>query len=78
MLSLAECMPGAALRLLGFAQGVPASYRRRLLALGLTPGTQFVLRRVAPFGDPVEITLRGFALSLRKHEAAGLLLERVS
>ncbi|HPR23908.1 MAG TPA: FeoA family protein [Bacillota bacterium] len=44
--------------------------RRRLLDLGLTPGTIVMIRKVAPLGDPVEICLRGFELSLRKAEAS--------
>ncbi len=52
-------------------------YRKRLLAMGLTPGTQFSVTRFAPMGDPVEIKLRGFALTLRKNEADILLIEKV-
>ncbi|NLF47926.1 MAG: ferrous iron transport protein A [Clostridiales bacterium] len=44
--------------------------RRRLLDLGLTPGTMVMIRKVAPLGDPIEICLRGFELSLRKAEAS--------
>lgn len=47
-------------------------YRRKLLAMGLTPGTEFRVTRVAPLGDPVEIVVRGFKLSLRKDEAGAL------
>ena len=47
-------------------------YRRKLLAMGLTPGTEFKVTRVAPLGDPVEIAVRGFKLSLRKDEAGAL------
>jgi ferrous iron transport protein A len=47
-------------------------YRRKLLAMGLTPGTEFTVTRVAPLGDPVEIMVRGFKLSLRKEEADSL------
>jgi ferrous iron transport protein A len=53
------------------------SYRKKLLAMGLTPGTEFSVIRYAPMGDPVEISVRGFALSLRKDEAAALLVERI-
>jgi ferrous iron transport protein A len=53
------------------------SYRRRLLSMGLTPGTEFSLTRVAPLGDPVEIRVRGFALMLRKDEAAALSVEKL-
>lgn len=64
-------------RVLGFARGSRA-YRSRLLAMGLTPGTEFAVIRYAPLGDPVEIRVRGFALSLRKGEASVLLVERKS
>ena len=53
------------------------TYRKKLLAMGLTPGTLFSIKRYAPMGDPVEIHLRGFALSLRKDEATALLIKRV-
>jgi ferrous iron transport protein A len=53
-------------------------YRQRLIAMGLIPGTTFIVSRIAPLGDPVEITVRGFALSLRKGEAAILDIEGVS
>ena len=52
------------------------SYRKRLLAMGLTPGTSFSVTRFAPMGDPVEIKIRGFSLTLRKDEAAVLLIEK--
>jgi Fe2+ transport system protein FeoA len=43
--------------------------RRRLFDMGLTPGAEVFLRKKAPLGDPLEITLRGYELSLRKDEA---------
>ena len=43
--------------------------RRRLFDMGLTPGVEVELRKIAPLGDPVEIRLRGYELSLRKSEA---------
>ncbi len=52
-------------------------YRKRLLAMGLTPGTEFTVTRFAPLGDPVEIKIRGFSLSLRKNEATVLLIEKL-
>jgi ferrous iron transport protein A len=58
-------------------QGLNNAYRNRLLSLGLTPGTEFTVKRVAPLGDPVEIVLRGFRLSLRREEAAGLMVEKL-
>ena len=53
------------------------AYRKRLLAMGLTPGTEFQVTRFAPLGDPVEIKIRGFSLTLRKNEAAILLIEKI-
>ena len=47
-------------------------YRQKLLSMGLTPGTHFTVTRQAPMGDPIEIEVRGFKLSLRKGEAAAL------
>ena len=43
--------------------------RRRLFDMGITPGASVVLRKKAPLGDPIEITLRGYELTLRKGEA---------
>lgn len=63
-------------RVVGFGETAKV-YRKKLLAMGLTPGVEFSITRFAPMGDPVEIKVRGFALSLRKAEAAGLLVERI-
>lgn len=49
--------------------------RRRLLDMGLTKGVKVTLRKIAPLGDPLEITLRGYELSLRKSEAELIELE---
>jgi ferrous iron transport protein A len=51
---------------------ISSSQVQRLMMLGLTPGTRFTVVRVAPLGDPIEIKLRGFNLSLRREEALGL------
>lgn len=63
-------------KIIGFDKAGKA-YRKRLLAMGLTPGTEFTVTRFAPLGDPVEIKIRGFSLTLRKNEAAILLIEKV-
>ncbi|XKM13804.1 FeoA family protein [Orbaceae bacterium ac157xtp] len=47
-----------------------APYRRKLLAMGITPGATVSVVRVAPMGDPLEIKMRGFFLCLRRTEAA--------
>jgi ferrous iron transport protein A len=51
------------------------SYRQCLVSMGLIPGTELTVTRIAPLGDPVEVLVRGFALVLRKNEAAILQLE---
>ena len=43
--------------------------KRRIMDMGITKGTDVYLRKVAPFGDPVEVTVRGYELSLRKADA---------
>ena len=49
--------------------------RRRLFDMGVTPGAEIYLRKLAPLGDPVEVTLRGYELTLRKSEAACVVME---
>lgn len=44
--------------------------RRRLFDMGITPGAEVYLRKKAPLGDPIEIAIRGYELTLRKTEAA--------
>ena len=68
--------PGDRARVAGLVSG-DRGYRQRLLAMGLTPGTVFSVRRRAPLGDPIEIVVRNFTLTLRKAEAAILKVERL-
>ena len=49
--------------------------RRRIMDMGLTKGTTVYVRTVAPLGDPVEITVRGYELSIRKGDAENILVE---
>lgn len=49
--------------------------RRRLFDMGVTPGAKVYLRKKAPLGDPLEVTIRGYELTLRKSEACLVLLE---
>ena len=44
--------------------------RRRILDMGLVKGTEVMVRKVAPIGDPIELTVRGYELSIRRDEAA--------
>jgi ferrous iron transport protein A len=52
-----------------------ANYRNKLLAMGITPGCKVSIVRAAPLGDPIQITIRGFQLCLRKTEAASIQVE---
>ena len=49
--------------------------RRRLFDMGVTPGADILLRKLAPLGDPLEVNLRGYELSLRKSEASCVVME---
>ena len=49
--------------------------RRRLFDMGVTPGATVYLRKKAPLGDPLEVTIRGYELTLRKNEAHLVILE---
>lgn len=49
--------------------------KRRIMDMGITKGTEIYLRKVAPLGDPVEITIRGYELSLRKADAEMIEVE---
>ncbi len=51
------------------------SVRQRLIDMGITPGAILVMRKSAPFGDPIQISIRGFELSLRRSEAEKIILE---
>ena len=49
--------------------------KRRIMDMGITKGSQIYVRKVAPLGDPVEITIRGYELSLRKDDADSIEME---
>ena len=46
--------------------------KRRIMDMGLTKGVEVTLRKIAPLGDPIELTVRGYELSIRKDEAAAI------
>ena len=62
-------------RIVGF--DLPAERRQRLLEMGLTAGVEFELVRFAPLGDPLELKVRGYHLSLRRADAAGIRIVRL-
>lgn len=49
--------------------------KRRLVDMGITPGVLIMVRKVAPLGDPIEINLRGYELTLRKKEAKSIKIK---
>jgi Fe2+ transport system protein FeoA len=61
---------GRKLRIVGFV--LPPDIYQRLLEMGLTKGTECTIMRYAPMGDPIELKVRGYSLSLRLAEAAGV------
>lgn len=77
MLTLDAIPVGQQVRMVGFhhrAQG----FRHKLLAMGLTPGVAITILRLAPLGDPVQVRLRGYTLSLRKKECQQIEVEYVN
>jgi ferrous iron transport protein A len=74
MLTLDQVAPGTAV--LVEKVGGARSFRRRLMELGIIPGTRVEVLRVAPFGDPLELTARGCNLSIRAAEAQQVEVER--
>ena len=74
--TLADLAVGQRGRVMGFDRGSKA-YRKKILAMGLIKGTEFTVNRVAPMGDPIEIEVRGYNLSLRRDEAVALTVEGV-
>ncbi|MDL2263739.1 ferrous iron transport protein A [Synergistaceae bacterium OttesenSCG-928-I11] len=48
--------------------------KRRLFDMGITPGTEITLKKTAPLGDPIEVEIRGYALSVRKSEAEAVVM----
>ena len=55
--------------------GGEGAVRRRIMDMGITKGTEIYVRKVAPLGDPIEVTVRGYELSLRKGEAENIVVE---
>ena len=51
------------------------AFRRRIMDMGITKGVEVYVRKVAPLGDPIEVTVRGYELSIRKDDAAMIEVE---
>ena len=50
-------------------------FKRRILDMGLTKGTKLYVRKVAPLGDPLQVSLRGYELTIRKNDAQNIMVE---
>jgi len=75
-IKLKELHVGETGRVVGFDKSF-LPYRQKMLAMGLTPGTEFTVIRIAPLGDPIEIRVRGTDLSLRQNEVSAIQIERL-
>jgi len=70
--------PGDMGRVVGYDGMTDRAYRHKLLRMGLVKGAEFMLVRKAPLGDPLEIQVGEFSLTLRKDEANALKVERMT
>jgi len=50
---------------------------KRLMEMGLTPGSVITVEKIAPLGDPIDVRVKGYHLSLRREEAAGIKIEKI-
>jgi len=75
MLTLDQFVPGSAVIVENV--GGARSFRRRLMELGLIPGIRVEVLRIAPFGDPLELSVRGCNLSIRAAEAQQVVVRRL-
>ncbi|HBD41992.1 MAG: FeoA family protein [Clostridium sp.] len=67
MMTLREVTPGSTVKVTKLTGEGPV--KRRIMDMGITKGVDIFVRKVAPLGDPVEVTVRGYELSLRKADA---------
>jgi ferrous iron transport protein A len=74
MVSLNSLKTGDRGKVVRIAEGGQA-YRSKLLSMGVTPGTDFSIVRFAPLGDPIELEIRGYRLSLRNAESEIVMVE---
>jgi len=73
MKTLKETKPGVTVRVVKIGGEGPV--KRRIMEMGITKGVEVYVRKVAPLGDPVEISVRGYELSLRKADAESIEVE---
>lgn len=70
MMTLNELKTGETAKIVRLNGG--GAVKRRMMDMGLTSGTKVTVRRIAPLGDPIELSVRGYELSIRKDEAANV------
>ncbi len=75
-MKIKEFEVGTKLKVVGYDKS-QKGYRQKLLSMGLVKGVDFTVVRVAPMGDPVELKIKSFNLSLRKDEANAIEVEEV-
>ncbi len=75
-MNLAMLRPGEEGRVVQI--GAIGPLRRRLMDMGVLVGEEVRVEKIAPLGDPIEVTIKGYKLSLRKREAEGILVEGLS
>lgn len=73
-MNLSNLKPGQQGRIMKLDSGI-GPIRRRLMDMGVIPGETIRVEKIAPMGDPIEVTVKGYNLSLRKGEAAGIEIE---
>ncbi len=74
-MTLGELRPGERARVLTI--GTQGAMRQRILDMGITPKVEIQLIKMAPLGDPLDLSLRGYNLSLRRHDAALIEVEKL-
>jgi Fe2+ transport system protein FeoA len=72
-MTLKDLKPGECGAITGYAQATPPA---RLMEMGMLPGAVVEVVRLAPLGDPIDLKVRGYHLSIRKHEADMICVER--
>ncbi len=72
-MTLKDLKPGDQGKVVSIGEKGPS--RRRIMEMGVTPGTMVKVVKVAPLGDPIEVNIRGYELSLRKEEALKIVME---
>ncbi len=73
-MTLSELKPGQGGKITSIGEKGPM--RRRLMEMGVTPGIEVKVIKVAPLGDPMEVNIRGYELSLRKEEATQIVISQ--